>query len=196
MPGCERRQPAVINNQAWQVTCRMNNNDLWRPLDAWPQAQRPAVWQWLQHAGSLTRKLRAAAGPAFHVRVVHEGQTGLEQADAGLLLAPANAPAVERSVFLCAAAPWVYAHTLALQASAHWLDKLGANPLGERVFAHTGVQRTHIEVARLDYRHALYQAAVSGENINPSELWARRSVLMVESHRLLIYECFLPGIMV
>ncbi|MDE2234920.1 MAG: chorismate lyase [Gammaproteobacteria bacterium] len=171
----------------------MNNNALWRSLDAWPLAQRPAVWQWLQHPGSLTKMLRAAAGPAFHVRVVHEGQTRLDQADAELLLAPADALASERSVFLCAAEPWVYAHTLALQASAHWLDKLGATPLGERVFAHEGAQRSNIEAALLDHRHALYQAAVGGQRIIPPELWARRSILKVEDHRLLIYECFLPG---
>ncbi len=172
----------------------MHNNILWRPLDAWPVAQRPALWQWLQQAGSLTMLLRAAAGPAFHVRVIHEGHGRLGAEDAQLLYAPEDSSALERRVYLCGSEPLVYAHTLALTQSRYLLDSLGDNPLGERVFAHPGTQRVAIEVARLDVRHALYSAALSGIKISPPELWARRSVLLVEHHRLLIYECFLPGI--
>lgn len=172
---------------------RMNNNILWRPLDNWPVAQRPAIWVWLQQAGSLTKMLRTATGPAFHVRVIHEGQTILDDEDASLLHARQGSSVLERQVYLCATQPWVYARTLALIQSRQWLDSLGDSPLGERIFAHPDTQRVGIEIARLDARHALYAAAVSGIKIAPAELWARRSVLMVEGHRLLIYECFLPG---
>ena len=171
----------------------LNNDCLWRPLEAWPEEQRPALWMWLQDAGSLTNKLRATAGPAFHVQVLHEGRTLLDAEDARLLHTDTGSAALVRRVYLCADTPWVYAHTLALTKSGQWLDRLGAHPLGDRVFAHAAAQRSVIEVAQLDPQHELYQAALEGLKTTPPMLWARRSVLLVDSHRLLIYECFLPG---
>ncbi|MDE2090730.1 MAG: chorismate lyase [Gammaproteobacteria bacterium] len=169
-----------------------DDDRLWRPLEAWPVKQRPAVWIWLQDAGSLSKKLRATAGPAFHVQVVHEGRTVLDAEDARLLQSATGAPALERRVYLCADTPWVYARTLALAESGQWLDRLGAHPLGDRVFANADAKRSVIEVAKLEPQHNLYQKALDGQGITPPELWARRSVLRVDSQQLLIYECFLP----
>ncbi len=171
-----------------------DNIDLWHPLEAWPAEQRPAaLWPWLADAGSLTQKLRALAGDVFQVRVLYEGQAPLAAEDARLLYAPAGTTARERQVYLCADAPWVYARTLVPTESGHWLEKLGTHPLGERVFAIADTHRNRIEVAQLYPGHELYQAALNGLGITPPMLWARRSVLSVDSSRLLIYECFLPG---
>ncbi|MGA9855012.1 MAG: chorismate lyase [Gammaproteobacteria bacterium] len=171
----------------------LNNNGLWRPLEAWPAEQRPALWTWLQDRGSLTKKLRAIAGPAFHVQVLHEGRISLDAESARLLQTHAGTVVLERRVFLCADSPWVYARTLALTESGQWLDGLGTDPLGDRVFANTAVQRSVIEVAQLYPQQALYLAALRGLETIPPMIWARRSVLLVDNQRLLIYECFLPG---
>ena len=74
-----------------------------------------------------------------------------------------------------------------------WLNTLGAHPLGDRIFANVSAQRGVIEVAQLDSGHELYQAAMQTLETKPPCLWARRSVLLVDGQRLLIYECFLPG---
>lgn len=168
--------------------------DPWCPLEAWPAEQRPAtLWSWLADAGSLTQKLRALAGDVFQVRVLYEGQAPLDAEDARLLHAAAGTTARERQVYLCADALWVYARTLVPTESGHWLEKLGTHPLGERVFAVADTHRNRIEVAQLYPEHKLYQTALNGLGITPPMLWARRSVLRVDSSHLLIYECFLPG---
>jgi len=176
-----------------QTINSLNNVTLWHPLEAWPVEQRPALWTWLQETGSLTKKLRATAGPAFHVQVLHEGRTSLDVEAARLLQTHAGNAALERRVYLCADIPWVYAHTLVLTDSAQWLDTLGAHPLGDRIFANASAQRGVIEAAQLDSGHELYQAAMQALETKPPCLWARRSVLVVDGQRLLIYECFLPG---
>jgi chorismate lyase len=171
----------------------MNDASIWRPLKAWLAHERPGLWSWLEDPGSLTEKMRAAAGSAFHVRVLYEGQTLLDVEDAGLLHAVPGTSVRKRQVYLCADTPWVYARTLALTQSGHWLNGLGSQPLGDRVFAGSDTRRSLIEVAQLDQQHELYQASVDGQDMAPPLLWARRSILMVRGNPLLIYECFLPG---
>lgn len=166
---------------------------VWRPLAAWPGDQRPVgLWSWLTHAGSLTEKLRVAAGAVFHVQVLNEDETQLCVEDAGLLALPPGAAARRREVYLCGREPWVYARTLAaVRFDGRWLAELGVRPLGERVFAEPDTQRGPIEIARLGKNHPLYSAAVRSCKAAPAALWARRSVLRVRDARLLIYECFL-----
>ncbi|MGH8801450.1 MAG: chorismate--pyruvate lyase family protein, partial [Casimicrobiaceae bacterium] len=161
---------------------------------AWRAETRPQeLWPWLAHAGSFTEKLRAAAGNAFHVEVLDEGVTQLGVDEAMSLHALPGAAARRRDAYLCWNEPWVYARTLSATESGHWLDGLGTQPLGERVFAEPYAQRGPIDVARLDAAQPLYRAALKGSPHRPSFLWARRSVLMVRGDRLLIYEAFLTG---
>lgn len=168
----------------------------WRPVTAWPDAERPAApWSWLVHTGSLTRKLRALAGDAFHVRVLREGEIELEAEDAQLLGVTPGTTAQLREVYLSGAQPLVFGRTLASnQGAAHWLERLGVQPLGDRVFAEADAMRGEIEVKRVTLTDALYRDAVYGLTEPPGLLWARRSVLTVQNSRLLIYECFLPGV--
>ncbi|MGH8397784.1 MAG: chorismate--pyruvate lyase family protein [Gammaproteobacteria bacterium] len=165
---------------------------LWKPLAAWPIESRPqALWPWLSHAGSFTQKLRAAAGDAFHVEVLREGVTQLNVDDAVLLHTLPGTAARLREVHLCWNKPWVYARTLSVAESGHWLDGLGTQPLGDRVFAESDTQRSPIEAAQLNAAQPLYGVALKGVLHNPACLWARRSVLTVHGSRLLIYEVFL-----
>lgn len=169
---------------------------LWQPANLLPPEQRPAdLWSWLSHAGSLTEKLRATVGGAFHVEVLHEGIIQLNAEDATLLHTLPGTAARLREVYLCGASPLVFARTLALTEAASWLKDLNAQPLGDRVFAEDDMQRSVIEVAQLDSRQNLYQGAVRRVSRPPEVLWTRRSVLTVHDSRLLIYECFLdvPG---
>jgi len=168
----------------------------WQPANLLPLERRPEeLWPWLNHAGSLTEKLRATVGTAFHVKVLHEGITQLSAEDAMLLHTLPGTAARQREIYLCGQAPLVYAQTLALMEAANWLNDLDNQPLGDRVFAEPDAQRSVIEVAQLAETQSLQRAAVTSIAHPPARLWARRSVLTVRSSRLLIYECFLgvPG---
>ena len=170
--------------------------DGWRTVTTWPAVERPpALWVWLTHTGSLTQKLRTLVEDAFHVQVLRE--TGIELAaeDARLLGVPSDSPAQLREVYLCGAQPLVFGRTLAAKhGAAQWLEQLGARPLGDRIFAEQGAVRGEIEVKQVTAPEALYLDAVRGLSEPPTMLWARRSVLSVQTARLLIYECFLPGV--
>jgi chorismate--pyruvate lyase len=170
--------------------------DSWRPVTTWPAVERPpALWEWLTHTGSLTQKLRALAKDAFHVQVLKETGIELATGDAQLLGVPPGSAAQLREVYLCGAQPLVFGRTLAAKhAAVQWLEQLGARPLGDRVFAEQDAMRGEIEVRQVTASEALYQAAVCDLPEPPSMLWARRSVLSVQTARLLIYECFLPGV--
>lgn len=166
----------------------------WRQSSAWPLDHQPTgLWRWITHSGSLTEMLRAAANVALRVQVLHEGDTALDSEDAHLLNAPIGIKARMREVYLHADVPWVFARTLALVDGSRWMDNLGTQPLGERVFAETGTWRSSIEVAQLDPAQPLYQSATQHAGHQPPLLWARRSVLTVGGSPLLIYECFLAG---
>ena len=174
------------------VLVTQNQAMLWQPLAAWPVERRPkTLWPWLSHVGSLTEKLRAAVGTAFHVQVLHEGSAPLQADDAQLLHTLPGTATHMREVYLCGIAPRVYARTLAAADAVHWLVRLNTQPLGDRVFADPGTQRLSIQVACLGPGHFLYRAALRPLKRNSGVLWARRSVLMAGDDRLLIYECFL-----
>lgn len=164
----------------------------WRLLSAWGTDERPTrLWPWLGHTGSLTEKLRGAVGAAFHVEVLRECTAPLTVEDALLLHQLPGTAANMREVYLCGTRPCVYARTLVAADAQHWLRNLNAQPLGDRVFAAPGTERLPIQGARLASGCELYAAAVKRLAHPPAALWARRSVLVAGSVRILIYECFL-----
>lgn len=164
----------------------------WKPLADWPVPSRPALWPYLAEAGSLTERLKARAGAAFHVEVLKETPVKLLPQDASLLGAKSGEAAYLRQVYLCGAEPLVYARSVAVGEGARWLRELGKHPLGERAFAEKDVARGTIEVTELAAGEPLHTAAVAGLARRPAALWARRSLLTVSKASILIYECFLP----
>lgn len=170
-------------------------NDVWCIAERWPEARRPECWSWLTHRGSLTQKLRAFAGPAFHVRVLNETEIELDAVDARLLNVKPGSRARLREVYLCGSQPLVYGRTLAAaNDAAALLNALGDQPLGDRVFRAPDAERGDIEIRCAGASDELYRAATQTLDNPPASLWARRSVLQVQGTRLLIYECFLPGV--
>ncbi|HET7176260.1 MAG TPA: chorismate lyase [Gammaproteobacteria bacterium] len=164
----------------------------WRPLPSWSVDARPAaLWPYLSEAGSLTERIKAKAGAAFHLQILKEQAAPLLPQDAALLYARTGEPAYLRQVYLCGPEPLVYARSVAVGEGARWLKELGENPLGARVFADRDARRGPIEVTCLTVGEPLHTAAVAGLSRVPQELWARRSLLTVGAAAILIYECFL-----
>ncbi|HSN18697.1 MAG TPA: chorismate lyase [Gammaproteobacteria bacterium] len=174
---------------------------IWRTVEDWPAAQRPAaLWPLIAESGSLTERLRDRCGGQLQVQVLAQGHASLHEEDTALLGAKPDEAGYVRQVFLCGREqPWVYARSLVAGAADRWLKHLGERPLGDQVFSRADARRGAIEAARLDSRHALYKEAVAHlpsaqRERATGELWARRSLLSVEGVRILIYECFLPGL--
>ena len=172
---------------------------VWRSVDDWPASARPlALWPLIAEAGSLTERLRAKSGGKLQVQVIAQGHAALQDEDMTLLGAKPEEAGYIRQIYLCGREqPWVYARSMVAGAADRWLKHLGEQPLGDQVFARPDAERSPIEVAQLDPRHALYKEALA--HLSPQEsglaagpLWARRSLLSVEGIRILIYECFLP----
>ena len=167
----------------------------WKALPSWSADARPAsLWPYIAEEGSLTERLKAKAGAAFHVQVLKESEVQLLAQDAVLLRAKAGEPAYLRQVYLCGDQPLVYARSVAVGEGRRWLKELGDNPLGQRVFAAKDAHRGPIEATCLVAGEPLYEAAVASLAAKPGKLWARRSLLTVGDAVILIYECFLPGL--
>ena len=174
---------------------------IWRSLEAWPENLRPAgLWPLITETSSLTGKLRERAGDDFHLRLLSEHELHVNAEDAPLMEADPGEAGYGREVYLCGDEPWVYARSMgvASQGGDRWLKELGARSLGERLFADPAASRGPIQAAQVGAGHPLYEAAVSGLRERPHLpfLWARRSVISVGETRVLIYECFLPGLVV
>ena len=172
------------------------DDHVWRPIHSWaPEARPHTLWPYVVEGGSLTERLKTKAGGAFHVRVLEEGAVTLSAEDASLLQAKPGASGFMRQVYLCGSEPLVYARSLAVGEGARWLQELGDNPLGAKVFADKkDVRRSPIEATHLSPGQPLFDAAVTQLEHKPGELWARRSLLTVKGAAILIYECFLPGL--
>lgn len=137
-------------------------------------------------AGSLTRTLRRRCNGAFRLRLLGEHKT------------TDGAASVREVVMLCDRTPWVFAQTVMPEetlASNAWLRGLGEQPLGDTLFERPGVERSGLQFRSLVAGEVLFDRAVTrtGLTAPPASLWARRSVIMLGSHRLTVNEVFLPG---
>lgn len=169
------------------------NQPQWLSLDAWPASERTAaLWPFIAETGSLTEKLKARAGDAFRFRLLSESPQPLAADDAAMLGVAPGTQGLLRQVDLGGPEPWVYARSLAAGEGVAWLQQLGRQPLGQRVFAQQDSSRGPIQVARLRPGHALLESAVANRGRPLTELWARRSVLKTGGTAILIYEFFYP----
>lgn len=99
---------------------------------------------------------------------------------------------------LCDEQPWVFARTLipatSLQRSVRRLTQLGEKPLGAVLFSDPKVHRGVTQIARLQPKHPLFDAACIHIDDRPEMLWARRTMFYLAGRPLLVNEIFLPDI--
>lgn len=164
----------------------------------------PALRPWLQEAGSLTARILAHAptGSAFRVDVLSQGPARPLADEAALAATPRGERALSRDVALrLDGRAVVYAHTVVHRDHArhpwHWLDRLGARPLGGLLFTHPGVVAGPHYFRLLDVRHPLYRRAaaqLAGTAV-PPRLAARRAIFTLDGSPLLVTEVFLPDLL-
>lgn len=162
----------------------------WLPADCFPL--HPALSDWLQDQGSLTRRLTALAQGQFSVRVLEEGWQTLREEECRALNIPISSVGWVREVYLCGEQiPWIFARSVAsraaLQNAGIDLRTLGERPLGELLFRDPGFTRGKLMLCHYP-THALPEA------IRESNLWARRSCFHQETLGILVAEVFLPSL--
>ncbi|MDQ2070186.1 chorismate--pyruvate lyase family protein [Natronospira bacteriovora] len=155
----------------------------WLAPERVPDGERPAHWDLLTEAASLTGRLEARLGAPVEVERLSEHHDG--------------DGALRREVRLYAAGrPLVYAVShipSSLLQRLGWVASLGDQPLGSRLFASGEAVREGLTIARLAVDDPLVQRAWQGLDRNPAPLWARRSRLRVGGQAMVIVECFLYG---
>jgi len=140
---------------------------------------------WLLDSSSLTRRLQQVCKGQLRVIPVrqHWHMPQLNEAQA-LGIRPRELCFIREVHLWCESRPWVYARTVipvsTLTGNQRRLTRLGKKSLGAVLFADPGMQRSHIEIARLKER--------------PEEVWGRRSVFSLDKKPLLVSEIFLPEI--
>jgi len=167
----------------------------WLPAERLGQLEVDAPLRpWLIGQGLLTRRLRAACGGRFALRLV-EQRTGLLDRALQSSLRVGDAAGLFREVELCCGTePWVFAQTVVPDSTLTlypWLAELGEASLGETLEELTGVERSAYEYACLPASEALGGRALDGDPAEPATLWARRSKIRLRGAPLLVQEVFL-----
>ncbi|MCU7915956.1 MAG: chorismate lyase [Candidatus Thiodiazotropha sp. (ex Gloverina cf. vestifex)] len=158
------------------------------------------VQTWLRDSGSLTRKvIKACDHGCFRVRLLHQGWGRPLNSERKVMKTRRGVITLVREVeLLCDEQPWVFARTLipatSLQRSVRRLTQLGEKPLGAVLFSDPKVHRGVTQIARLQPKHPLFDAACIHIDDRPEMLWARRTMFYLAGRPLLVNEIFLPDI--
>ncbi len=159
----------------------------------------PEIERWLLAPGSLTRLLLQASGGDFLVRLLSQRWENPLPDEARLLgIRPKRHALVRQVLLLCKGEPWVYARTViprsTLSGRRRRFVRLGTRPLGAVLFADPSMQRSEVQVARLEPATRLYRLACRELEERPAVLWGRRSVFRLSDRPLLVSEIFLPAV--
>lgn len=150
----------------------------------------PLIQDWLFDQGSLTRRLTQLSGDRFSVAPLSEGWQVMRDEECVALGVGAGSEGWVREVYLLGQAqPWVFARSVAAQASLAAselsLEHLGSRSLGELLFCDQAFIRQPIEVCH-------YPTAWLPEQQAHEGLWARRSRFDRDELAVLVAEVFLP----
>lgn len=152
--------------------------------DARAEEARPYL-NLLLDSGSLTATLRNLSGGSFAVELVEECWLACERSSFVKKFAHAGASSrfwSRKVVLQGGGEDWVIAHTLipeaCLTGAIGEVLALGSKPLGEWLFSQAALQRSEIELCRVE-----------------GKLWGRRSWFTLHGQDLLVVEFFLPGLL-
>lgn len=149
----------------------------------------PCQCQWLLAEGSLTRKLVAASGGQFELKILSQGLARVRPDEAKALKLGQRQLALVREIVMSGGAqPWVFARSVvplsSLSGRLRQLKNLDNRPLGAMLFKDPSMQRSPIEIQRLAPAHINYPL--------DKPCWARRSIFHLAQKPLLVCEVFLP----
>jgi chorismate--pyruvate lyase len=168
----------------------------WLSLQQLPADQRPnlALRRWLLDKNSLTAKLIALSGHAFHVEIVQQSIAVPQRDERQLLGMKDKQVALVREVVLYGCnQPWVFARSLlplsSLEGELRHLRKQGNRPLGAFLFSQPHLQRGAIAVSAISRDHGYLPKRLASAD----PVWGRRSVFSLSNQPLLVSEVFLAS---
>lgn len=158
-----------------------------------------AYRKWLIDNGSLTARLRLRYKD-FTVRPVLLKNTKSLVDEYALLGLKANQHALIREVILMGNnQPVVFAHSVlprtSLQGAWNGLGRLGNKPLGATLFANPKVKRTTLEYKKLSTYSSISIRVAEHMQTSPKQLWARRSIFILNCAKILVTEVFLEQLL-
>ena len=174
---------------AWQSSLRLRRGAL------------PPEWRsWLLDHASLTRRLQQQCGDSFRVKLLSLRLERPMLSEARALGRPHQEIALVRQVhLLCGDTPWVFARTViplpSFMGGLRRLTQLGNHSLGAVLFADPRLERSPIEVARIEPRQRLYRRSRGMAIPDGNPVWGRRSVFCLQGNSLLVSEFFLPELL-
>ncbi len=158
----------------------------------------PLLHEWLQDTGSLTARLIAQSQGRFSVEVLLQGfgKIRLDERHALMLnkqrLNKHQAILIREVILYGNNQPWIFARSLlplsSLTGRLRQLRKTSRKPLGAFLFKQPQLQRSAIEIARINPKHHYLPKQF---HLN-QPVWGRRSVFFVDQKPLLVSEVFLP----
>jgi chorismate--pyruvate lyase len=156
---------------------------------------------WLIETGSLTTKLKSVCVNAFSVQLIDQTVRVSSHNEQKLLQLALGDEVIVRQVYLlCGETVVVFARSLipilTLKARFSSLDKLGEQPLGEKIFSDPQLERSQIEWIVINAVNPVYSTAVKtlADKDKPTLLSGRRSLFYGAAKPILISEYFLPAI--
>lgn len=169
--------------------------DVCEPGLSWTSAEQtkwpnPETASWLCGQGSLTQLLKRASADQFAVQVLDEH----EQAMSNPVLRAEFGPVSDEHLFWSRKVvlhgkgqPWVLAHTLMPAHSElselRQVRHLGNRPLGEFLFDHPELQRSHLHFTCLP------------SATNAAGIWGRKSLFFLFGKPIMVAEFFLPELL-
>jgi len=158
-----------------------------------------ATREWLFDKGSLTRRLRQTCRGEFRVQVVaQQWQHPMGNERRRLGMAGHRLALIRQVYLLCDEVPCVFARTIiphsTLSGAERHLAILGSRPLGAVLFADPRMHRDEMEFTCLHPDERLFADATRGLDLQPAEIWGRRSVFYLNNKPLLVNEIFLPPV--
>jgi chorismate--pyruvate lyase len=170
----------------------------WRPGHGLrPAGLSDEMADWLFDGESLTKRLKQACGRNFNVKLLRQNYERPLLCERRALGMDDRAQALVRQVHLCCADQvLVYARSVMplalLQGNSRGLAHLGGRPLGELLFRDKTMQRSPMEIARIEPGDLFYGWALAEGAAVKGPLWGRRSVFRLAGRPLLVNEIFLP----
>lgn len=176
----------------------------WLPIAELPASVPKHLCSWLRAEVSLTKRLQQLGH--FQVKVIREEWARCHPSECELLGIAHDILVWQREVVLMVnSIPWIVARSCIPPSTLDNispLKTLGERSLGDVIFSELNGTRESLEFTALLPTHELfnwakhYSPPYSQQPNHQEEQWARRSVLVVEQHRLLVNEVFLQSMVI
>jgi chorismate--pyruvate lyase len=168
---------------------------VWHPAPV--SAPADLRW-WLTHQGSLTRLLQARC-EHFRVEPTFQAFATACIDELAVMHLRRQSQVLVREVYLhCDETPVVFAHSIIkkehLKSAWRGLSRLGNRSLGTMLFTNPLIKRTPLVFKNLKSTHPLFKRACKQLQTRPINLWARRSLFILQQQPILVTEVFLPTI--